>query len=66
MENEKGSPLSKEEVESIRDNAVCMTIAKVRLRDMNEKRGFKDIDPDNCYAEWCKYRENPVEIKNLI
>lgn len=64
MEKEKGAPLSKEEVENIRDNAVCMTIAKVRLRAVEEKRGCKDIDPDNCYEEWCKYREKPVKIKD--
>ena len=65
MENEKGSPLNKEEVENIRDNAVCMSIAKIRLRAVEEKRGFKDIDPDNCYEEWCKYRDSPNKIENL-
>lgn len=64
-ENEKGTPLTKEEVEDIRDKAICMTIARSRLRLMEEKRGFRDIDPDNCYEEWCKYRSSPNKIENL-
>lgn len=44
-----------------------MTIAKVRLSAVEEKRGFKDIDiaPDNCYEEWGTYRESPNKIENL-
>lgn len=56
-EREKGEPLTQEEVESIRDNAVCMTMPKSVAAKMAEQRGYDDIDPENCWEEWQAVRE---------
>ncbi len=55
-ESEKGSCLTEEEVLKIRDNAICMTIASSRLREIEKSRGYKDVDPKNCWAEWNEYK----------
>ena len=55
-ESEKGSSLTEEEVLEIRDKAIGMTIASSRLRKMEKSRGYKDIDPGNCWAEWNEYK----------
>ncbi|MDH2066829.1 hypothetical protein [Pantoea sp. GD03673] len=57
-ENEKGSPLTEEEVSSIRDNASAIEVASDIALTMAECRGYADINPDNCWAEWKAYRRN--------
>lgn len=56
-EKNKGMPLTKEEVVRIRDNAVCITISSDRLKKLEDNRGYKDIDPENCWEEWLFYKE---------
>jgi accessory colonization factor AcfC len=53
-ESSKGSKLTEEEVLEIRDNAVVMTVSSSTLRKIEEDRGYKDIDPNNCWVEWNK------------
>lgn len=55
-EKAKGAALTKEEVLNIRDNAVCMTISEERYKKMIE-HGHQDIDPNNCWQEWCAYKQ---------
>jgi uncharacterized protein YegJ (DUF2314 family) len=51
-EDDKAEPLTRDEVESIRDNASCkMAYADVVIR-MEESRGYRDIDPENCWHDW--------------
>jgi hypothetical protein len=52
----KGSPLTRDEVVSIRDNAVCMTVRASVKAAMEEKRGYRDIDPERCWEEWLQFR----------
>lgn len=51
-ESQKGSPLTEEEVITIRDNAVAMAVTEDTAKTMEESRGYPDIDPENCWEEW--------------
>jgi len=56
IENEKGSPLTEQEVSSIRDNAVTIEVPRDVAFAMTECRGYFDINPENCWAEWRAFR----------
>lgn len=51
-EDKKGSPLEEPEVLKIRDDAPCITMERSDAEAMNESRGYKDIDPENCWYDW--------------
>ena len=55
-EQEKGAPLTRTEVLSIRDAAVCVMVPMLGVPALEETRGYPDIDPENCWAEWCAAR----------
>ena len=55
-ENEKGSPLTEEEVSHIRDGATCIEVARDIAFTMAECRGYVDINPEKCWDEWRAYR----------
>lgn len=55
-EKEKGASLTEEEVINIRDYAVWMTLRKSRAEKLSEERGWSDIDPVNCWEDWCYYK----------
>ncbi|WP_442798075.1 hypothetical protein [Pantoea vagans] len=59
-ENEKGSPLTEEEVSSIRDSATCIEVARDVAFTMAECRGYFDINPENCWDEWRAYRSRSL------
>jgi hypothetical protein len=56
-ETDKGSPLTEEEVFAIRNSATLMMVPAEIVHELDEKRGYKDIDPDNCWKEWCELRK---------
>ena len=56
LEEQKGAPLTEEEVADARDRAVCMTLPLSRARALAEARGFPDLDPENAWTEWEAYR----------
>lgn len=51
-EDQKGTPLTSDEVISIRDNATCVMMSTSRAERLVESRGYDDIDPENCWYEW--------------
>lgn len=51
-EEKKGSPLTEVEVDSIRDQAVCISLPFSVALEMERKRGYADIAPENCWNEW--------------
>ena len=55
-EDRKGSPLSEQEVLTIRDSAVCMSLPMSAAIALEKSRGYPDIDPENCWIEWCEIR----------
>jgi hypothetical protein len=60
MEEKKGSRLSRDEVLEIRDNAVVVMMRRSMARELAEKRGYEDLDPENC---WTAFQElkRPIE-----
>lgn len=55
-EDEKGSPLSEQEVLDIRDSAVCVSVPAGVAIELEKSRGYPDVDPENCWREWCEIR----------
>jgi hypothetical protein len=51
-QTKKGSPLTKAEVELIRDKATVVASSPESVDSINKPRGYKDIDPVNCWDEW--------------
>jgi len=55
-EQEKGSPLTEEEVLEIRDNSAAIVLVPEDVREREAARGFTDIDPERCWEEWQEVR----------
>lgn len=55
-EEKKGFPLTEDDVIHIRDKTLGMNIPRSALPPLEEGRGYTDIDPENCWIEWCEYR----------
>ena len=51
-EDKKGEPLTKDEVYSIRDSGACIMMDAGDARKMDDSRGYRDIDPENCWHDW--------------
>jgi len=51
-EDKKGEPLTHDEVIRIRDKSPCIMLAVDDARKMDERRGYRDIDPENCWYDW--------------
>jgi hypothetical protein len=56
LEKHKGAPLSEAEVIEARGKAVCMMLPLSAKRAMDEKRGYRDIDPENVWSEWLAFK----------
>lgn len=56
LEKQKGVPLSESEVIEARDKAVCMMLPLSAKVQMDEKRGYRDIDPENVWEEWLAFK----------
>ncbi|WP_312053498.1 hypothetical protein [Pantoea brenneri] len=52
---EKGSPLTEEEVLAIRDNATAIVTDAEGVLAVAERRGYQDIDPEHCWEEWLDF-----------
>lgn len=46
------TPLTADEVLSIRDKAACVMMSTSQAARLAESRGYDDIDPENCWYEW--------------
>jgi len=55
-ENEKGSPLTIEEVNCIRDNATAIQVDGDTALAIAESRGYRDINFEDCWNEWAAFR----------
>ena len=51
-EDKKGTPLTKDEVHAIRDSGACIMMESGVARKMDDNRGYRDIDPENCWHDW--------------
>jgi hypothetical protein len=55
-EKAKGSPLTEAEVLGIRDTAPAIAMPPDVAAKVEAERGYKDIDPENCWEEWQRAR----------
>ena len=55
-EKEKGAPLTRREVESLRNRARCMTLPRSLARALQCRRGYADVDLDRCWEDWSARR----------
>ena len=56
-EQEKGSPLSEQETIFIRDNATAVMVPQAEIAGIRERRGYDDIDPEQCWVQWQEVRK---------
>lgn len=56
LEERKGSPLTEDEVKDARDKAVCVMLRLSASKQLDEKRGYRDLDPENVWLEWLAFR----------
>jgi len=59
-EREKGSPLTREEVEDITDKAVCIAMPRHARKKVEESRGYEDIDPEHAWEQWQQVRKDLI------
>jgi hypothetical protein len=52
----KGGPLTAAEVERIRDGCVCLMMASDEAEQMAVSRGYRDVEPKNCWVDWHRLR----------
>ena len=55
-EDLKGSPLTETEVVRIRDAATCIMMEVVDASQLDTTRGYRDVIPENCWADWHRLR----------
>jgi hypothetical protein len=55
-EKVKGGPLTAQEVERIRDECVCVMMAADQAEQIAVSRGYRDVEPRNCWADWHRLR----------
>lgn len=51
-QDKKGTLLTQDEVEHIRDNAAVMSVPKSICEKMDKDRGYKDINPELVWIEY--------------
>lgn len=51
-EDQKGEPLTYDEVIRIRDASPCIMMRVDHVQKMAESRGYNDIGPENCWYDW--------------
>jgi hypothetical protein len=56
-ENDKGSPLTEEEVLAIRDQSIAVMLPSTAAVEVCDKRGYDDINPEKCWSEWQQIRK---------
>jgi hypothetical protein len=51
-EDVKGECLTREEAEALRDNSYSIMLPESMLDVMKDNRGYRDINPENCWEEY--------------
>lgn len=59
-EQAKGSPLTEAEVIQIRNGCPAAAIPFDVAQKIDAERGYKDIDPEDCWAQWQVVRQDLV------
>jgi hypothetical protein len=61
-EGAKGAPLTRDEVESIRDSAPCVALTPAQRAAVDARRQYDDIDPELAWEQWQTAR---IELDSL-
>jgi uncharacterized protein YegJ (DUF2314 family) len=64
-EDQKGEPLTHSEVIRIRDKAVCIMMKIEDARKLEDQRGYRDINPQNCWFDWQHLRRELGRMPDL-
>jgi hypothetical protein len=51
-EKKKGQPLTQSETEALRDRASATVVLPTSEKQVEDRRGYKDIDPAHAWQEW--------------
>jgi hypothetical protein len=51
-----GSALTRNQVIAIRDNANCVMLPPSARAEIENGRGYQDIDPERCWEDWLVVR----------
>lgn len=51
-ERTKGTPLTRDEVENIRDNASAIAMTPTDAAKLEQSRGYADIEPERAWEQW--------------
>lgn len=54
-ERAKGSPLTREEVMEIADNATVVAVPESMIEEMAAHRGYYDLDPNDIWNDWLRH-----------
>lgn len=57
-----GRELTRDEVESIRDDATAIRLPAEAAEDIIRERGYRDIDPENVWSEWQAYKADRMSM----
>ena len=57
LEDKHKKPLSKQEVEAIRDEGVCIAMEPRDVQRLERSRGYADFDPELVWEQWQLVRE---------
>lgn len=55
-EKEKGMDLTEKEVLETLGKAVAIMVSIEDKIKLDQARGYRDLDPDNIWQEWCEYK----------
>lgn len=54
-EQQKGEQLTRQEVEALRDSAVCVSVPDSIACTLDPAQGLSDINPERCWEEWSRF-----------
>ena len=57
-----GRELTRDEVESIRDDATAIRLPAEAAEDIIRERGYRDIGPENVWREWQAYKADRMSM----
>jgi hypothetical protein len=52
LENTRGQPLTRREVEATRDEGVCIAMEPRDAQRLERERGYADLDPELVWDQW--------------
>jgi len=61
VERKSGGPLSQAQVEAVRDTASVVVSPPHAVKSVEEKRGYRDLDPREVWQEWQMARKELQE-----